>query len=300
MSTISTAEHPKKKIDITVNGSIKSMAYVEMGEGDPIVFLHGNPTSSYLWRNVMPHLKDQGRCLAPDLIGMGDSDKLDNPGPDSYRFVEHRQWLDAMLNALGVTGNITLVIHDWGSALGFDWANRHRDAVKGIVYMEGIVKPMTWEEWPDAATDIFQGFRSPAGEDMVLEKNVFVEAVLPGSVLRGLTDEEMAVYRRPFANAGEDRRPTLTWPRQIPLAGEPADVIRIVEAYGKWLSEADVPKLFINADPGAITTGPMRDFCRTWPNQTEITVPGNHFIQEDSPHEIGAAASDFVKKISAS
>ena len=298
MSTISTAEHPKKKIDITVNGTTKSMAYVEMGEGDPIVFLHGNPTSSYLWRNVMPHLKDQGRCLAPDLIGMGDSDKLDNPGPDSYRFMEHRQWLDAMLNALGVTGNVTLVIHDWGSALGFDWANRHRDAVKGIVYMEGIVKPMTWEEWPDAATDIFQGFRSPAGEDMVLEKNVFVEAVLPGSVLRGLTDEEMAVYRRPFANAGEDRRPTLTWPRQIPLAGEPADVIGIVEAYGKWLSEADVPKLFINADPGAITTGAMRDFCRTWPNQTEITVPGNHFIQEDSPHEIGVAASDFVKKIS--
>ena len=203
-----------------------------------------------------------------------------------------------MLDALGVTGNVTLVIHDWGSALGFDWANRHRDAVKGIVYMEGIVKPMTWEEWPDAATDIFQGFRSPAGEDMVLEKNVFVEAVLPGSVLRGLTDEEMAVYRRPFANTGEDRRPTLTWPRQIPLAGEPVDVIGIVEAYGKWLSEADIPKLFINADPGAITTGAMRDFCRSWPNQTEITVPGNHFIQEDSPHEIGAAASDFVKKIS--
>jgi len=298
MSTISTAEHPKKKIDITVNGTTKSMAYVEMGEGDPIVFLHGNPTSSYLWRNIMPHLEDQGRCLAPDLIGMGDSDKLDNPGPDSYRFVEHRQWLDAILDALGVTGNVTLVIHDWGSALGFDWANRHRDAVKGIVYMEGIVKPMTWEEWPDAATEIFQGFRSPAGEDMVLDKNVFVEAVLPGSVLRGLTEEEMAVYRRPFANTGEDRRPTLTWPRQIPLAGEPADVIEIVEAYGKWLSEADVPKLFINAEPGAITTGPMRDFCRTWPNQTEITVPGNHFIQEDSPHEIGAATSDFVRKIS--
>ena len=298
MSNISTAEHPKKKIDVTVNGTTKTMAYVEMGDGDPIVFLHGNPTWSYLWRNIIPHLKDQGRCIAPDLIGMGDSDKLDNPGPDSYRFVEHRQWLDAVFDALGVSSNITLVIHDWGSALGFDWANRHRDAVKGIVYMEGIVKPMTWEEWPDAATEIFQGFRSPAGEDMVLDKNVFVEAVLPGSVLRGLTEEEMAVYRRPFANTGEDRRPTLTWPRQIPLAGEPADVIEIVEAYGKWLSEADVPKLFVNAEPGAITTGAMRDFCRSWPNQTEITVPGNHFIQEDSPHEIGAAASEFVKKIS--
>lgn len=293
MSTISTVEHPKKTI--SVKG--KAMAYVEMGEGDPIVFLHGNPTSSYLWRNVMPHLKGLGRCIAPDLIGMGDSEKLDNPGPDSYRFVEHREYLDGVLEALGVTENVVLVIHDWGSALGFDWANRHRDAVKGIVYMEGIVKPMSWEEWPDAATEIFQGFRSPAGEEMVLEKNVFVEAVLPGSVLRGLTEDEMKAYRRAFETAGEDRRPTLTWPRQIPLGGEPADVIAIVEDYGKWLSQADLPKLFINAEPGAILTGPMRDFCRSWPNQTEVTVPGNHFIQEDSPDEIGAATADFVKKI---
>jgi len=297
MSTISTAEHPKKTLDVTVGGVTKTMAYVEMGEGDPIVFLHGNPTSSYLWRNIMPHLKDQGRCIAPDLIGMGDSDKLDDPGPDSYRFVEHRQWLDAFLEAAGVTGNAVFVIHDWGSALGFDWANRHRDAMQGIVYMEGIVKPMSWEEWPDAATEIFKGFRSPAGDEMVLQNNVFVEAVLPGSVLRGLTEDEMAVYRRPFAQAGEDRRPTLTWPRQIPLGGEPEDVVAIVEDYGSWLSQADLPKLFVNAEPGAILTSGARDFCRTWPNQTEITVPGNHFIQEDSPNEIGAAAADFVKGI---
>lgn len=295
MTAISTTEHPKKTVNVTVGGTTKTMAYVEMGEGDPIVFLHGNPTSSYLWRNVMPHLKHLGRCIAPDLIGMGDSDKLDNPGPDSYRFVEHRDYLDAALDALGVTKNVVLVIHDWGSALGFDWANRHRDAVQGIVYMEGIVKPMTWDEWPDAATDIFKGFRSPAGEEMVLEKNVFVEAVLPGSVLRGLTDAEMAVYRRPFADKGEDRRPTLTWPRQIPLQDEPADVVGIVSDYADWLSKADLPKLFVNAEPGAILTGAMRDFCRTWPNQTEVTVAGNHFIQEDSPDEIGAAAADFVK-----
>ncbi len=295
MSSLSTVEHPKKTVQVTVGGNAKTMAYVEMGAGDPIVFLHGNPTSSYLWRNIMPHLKDLGRCIAPDLIGMGDSEKLDNPGPDSYRFVEHREYLDAALEKLGITKNVVLVIHDWGSALGFDWANRHRDAMKGIVYMEAIVKPMTWEEWPDAATDIFKGFRSPAGDEMVLQNNVFVEAVLPGSVLRGLTDEEMTVYRRPFANAGEDRRPTLTWPRQIPLAGEPADVVGIVEAYGKWLSSTDLPKLFINAEPGAILTGAARDFARAWPNQTEITVPGNHFVQEDSPHEIGAAAADFVK-----
>ncbi len=295
MTAISTTEHPKKTVSVTVGGTTKTMAYVEMGEGDPIVFLHGNPTSSYLWRNVMPHLKHLGRCIAPDLIGMGDSDKLDNPGPDSYRLVEHRDYLDAVLEALGVTKNVVLVIHDWGSALGFDWANRHRDAVQGIVYMESIVKPMTWEEWPDAATDIFKGFRSPAGDDMVLEKNLFVEAVLPGSVLRGLTDAEMAVYRRPFADKGESRRPTLTWPRQIPLQGEPADVVGIVADYADWLSKADLPKLFVNAEPGAITTGAMRDFCRTWPNQTEVTVAGNHFIQEDSPDEIGAAAADFVK-----
>jgi haloalkane dehalogenase len=293
MSEISTTEHPKKTI--TVKG--KTMAYVEMGEGDPIVFLHGNPTSSYLWRNVMPHLKGLGRCIAPDLIGMGDSDKLDSPGPDRYTFAEHRDYLDGILDALGVTKNVVLVIHDWGSALGFDWANRHRDAVQGIVYMEGIVKPMTWEEWPDAATQIFQGFRSPAGEDMVLNKNIFVDTVLPGSVLRGLTEAEMDVYRRPFTKDGEDRRPTLTWPRQIPLGGEPADVVAIVEDYAAWLSKADLPKLFVNAEPGAILTGTMRDFCRTWPNQTEVTVKGSHFIQEDSPDEIGDAAAAFVGKL---
>ncbi|WP_425063581.1 haloalkane dehalogenase [Pyruvatibacter mobilis] len=293
MTEISTAEHPKKTV--TVKG--KTMSYVEMGEGDPIVFLHGNPTSSYLWRNIMPHLKGLGRCIAPDLIGMGDSEKLDNPGPDSYTFAQHREYLDGVLDALGVTGNVVLVIHDWGSALGFDWANRHRDAVQGIVYMEGIVKPMTWDEWPDAATAVFQGFRSPAGEEMVLEKNVFVETVLPGSIIRGLTEDEMTVYRRPFAKKGEDRRPTLTWPRQIPIEGDPADVVKIVEDYGNWLSQADLPKLFVNAEPGAILTGAMRDFCRSWPNQTEVTVKGSHFIQEDSPHEIGMAAADFVGKL---
>ncbi|WP_422364023.1 haloalkane dehalogenase [Pyruvatibacter mobilis] len=293
MTEISTAEHPKKTV--TVKG--KTMSYVEMGEGDPIVFLHGNPTSSYLWRNIMPHLKGLGRCIAPDLIGMGDSEKLDNPGPDSYTFAQHREYLDGVLDALGVTRNVVLVIHDWGSALGFDWANRHRGAVQGIVYMEGIVKPMTWDEWPDAATAVFQGFRSPAGEEMVLEKNVFVETVLPGSIIRGLTEDEMAVYRRPFAEKGEDRRPTLTWPRQIPIEGDPADVVKIVEDYGNWLSQADLPKLFVNAEPGAILTGAMRDFCRSWPNQTEVTVKGSHFIQEDSPHEIGAAAADFVGKL---
>ena len=293
MSTeISTAEHPKKTV--TVKG--KTMAYVEMGSGDPILFQHGNPTSSYLWRNIMPHLKDQGRCIAPDLIGMGDSDKLENSGPERYTFVEHRDYFDGVLEALGVTENVTLVIHDWGSALGFDWARRHPDKVKGIAYMEGIVRPMSWEEWPDAARGAFEGFRSPAGDEMVLEKNFFVEGMLPGSVLRDLTEAEMTVYRRPFLNPGEDRRPTLTWPRQIPLAGEPADVIKIVEEYGAWMAQNDLPKLFINAEPGAILTGATRDFCRTWKNQQEVTVKGNHFIQEDSPHEIGQAIAGWRRQ----
>ncbi|MGY8786536.1 MAG: haloalkane dehalogenase [Pseudomonadales bacterium] len=290
---LSAKEHAKK--EIVVKG--KTMSYVEMGEGDPIIFQHGNPTSSYLWRNVMPHLQDQGRCIAIDLIGMGDSDKLDNPDASSYTFVQHREYLDGALEALGVERDVTLVIHDWGSALGFDWANRHRDAVKGIAYMEGIVRPVSWEEWPEAARGVFQGFRSSAGEEMVLDKNTFVERVLPGSVLRDLSEEEMAVYRRPFQNSGEDRRPTLTWPRQIPIDGTPTDVVEIVQAYADWLAEADLPKLFINAEPGAILIGAQRKFCRSWPNQTEVTVSGNHFLQEDSPHEIGQAIAAWRKTI---
>ena len=288
---ISAREHPKKKI--TVMG--KTMAYVEMGKGDPIVLQHGNPTSSYLWRNIMPRLKDQGRCIALDLIGMGDSEKIGDSGPDRYTLVEHREYFDAALEELGVENNVTLVIHDWGSALGFDWARRNPGRVKGIAYMEAIVRPVaSWDHWPEAARRVFQGFRSPAGEDMVLEKNVFVERVLPGSCLRKLSEEEMAVYRRPFVNSGEDRRPTLTWPRQIPIAGEPADVVRIVRDYADYFSKVDVPKLFINAEPGAILIGAQREFCRAWPSQKEVTVSGNHFLQEDSPDEIGRAIGEWL------
>jgi len=263
---------------------------VDTGDGDPIVFLHGNPTSSYLWRNIIPHLSPVGRCLGPDLMGMGESGSSPNK---SYRFTDHSAVLDAWFDAMGLTGGVTLVVHDWGSALGFHWAKRNPERVKGLVYMEAIVQPVTWEEWPDAARQVFQGFRSPAGEEMVLEKNIFVERVLPGSVLRGLTEEEMEVYRRPYLEAGESRRPTLTWPREIPIEGEPADVVQIVSEYGDWLAASDVPKLFINAEPGAILTGPQREFCRTWPNQQEVTVRGTHFIQEDSPDEIGRAIAGW-------
>lgn len=290
---ISAKEHDKKYVEVLG----KRLAYVEMGAGDPIVFQHGNPTSSYLWRNVMPHLASAGRCIAVDLIGMGDSDKLDNVDADSYGYEEHRKYLFAAWEALGVKDRVTLVIHDWGSALGFDWACQNAAAVRGIAYMEGIVRPVDWADWPEAATGVFKGFRSGAGESMVLDKNTFVERVLPGSILRELTEEEMTVYRRPFLNAGEDRRPTLTWPRQIPIEGEPANVCQIVANYADWLAETDVPKLFINADPGAILIGPQREFCRTFKNQTEITVSGTHFIQEDSPHDIGAAIADWHSRI---
>lgn len=280
----------KKRVDVL--GS--KMAYVELGEGDPIVFLHGNPTSSYLWRNIIPHVAGLGRCIAPDLIGMGDSDKLEPSGPESYRFVEHRRYLDALLDHLDVRERVTLVVHDWGSALGFHWARRHPDAIRGIAYMEAIVRPLAWREWPDVIRSLFQGFRSDAGEAMVLEKNVFVERVLPGSILRTLGEDEMAEYRRPFAEPGEARRPTLTWPREIPLDGLPEDVVAIVRDYAEWLEQAPLPKLFVNAEPGAILIGEQREYCRRSPNQREVTVTGSHFIQEDSPDEIGRALADWL------
>jgi haloalkane dehalogenase len=272
----------------------KTMAYVEAGSGEPVVFLHGNPTSSYLWRNILPHLAGLGRCIAPDLIGMGASDKLDESGPGSYRFAAHRGYLDAMLETLGVTDRVTLVLHDWGSGLGFDWAYRHKQAVRGIAYMEAIVTPVTWDDWPESARGVFQGMRSDAGEELVLERNIFVESILPNSIQRDLAEEEMAAYRRPFLEPGEARRPTLTWPREIPIEGRPADVTEIVEAYSQWLSGTAVPKLLIRGEPGMILTGRQLARARSWPNQTETSVPGLHFLQEDSPDKIGRAVADFV------
>jgi haloalkane dehalogenase len=282
---------------VTVKG--KRMAYVEAGSGDAIVFQHGNPTSSYLWRNVMPHCAGLGRLIACDLIGMGDSDKLENSGPSRYTYAEQRDYLFAQWDQLALGDKVVLVIHDWGSALGFDWANRNRSRVAGIAYMEAIVTPLTWADWPENARRVFQGFRSNKGEEMILTNNMFVERVLPGSVIRPLTDEETAVYRAPFVNADEDRRPMLTWPRMIPIEGEPADVVKAVEDYSEWLAKSDVPKLFINADPGSILAGRQRELCRRWPNQTEVTVNGRHFLQEDSPDEIGKAVSDFVRRVRA-
>jgi haloalkane dehalogenase len=276
-----------------VNG--KQMAYVDEGNGDAIVFAHGNPTSSYLWRNVMPHLEGLGRLVAVDMIGMGGSDKLHPSGSDRYNYAEQRDYLFALWDASDLGDNVTLVLHDWGSVLGFDWANQHRDRIQGIGFMEAIVAPMTWSEFPSTVRQLFQGFRSPRGERMVLEQNIFVESVLPAQIRRQLSGEEMDHYRQPFANPGEDRRPMLSWPRNLPIDGKPADVVSVVNDYSSWLADSDVPKLFINAELGAVVHGRIRELVRSWPNLTETTVSGVHFVQEDSPNEIGAAVAEFVR-----
>jgi len=291
-NTTISASDPNPRKHVNIDGV--EMAYGDVGSGDPIVFLHGNPTSSYLWRNVIPHLSGLGRCLAPDLVGMGESGRT----PDgSYRFVDHARYLDGWFDALGLNRNVTLVVHDWGSALGFHWAHRNPASIKAIAYMEAIVRPVTLAEWPDAARKVFLAMRSPAGDEMVLKNNVFIERILPGSILRKLSEDEMTVYRKPYLEPGESRRPTLTWPRQIPIDGEPADVTAIVKAYAEWLTESPLPKLFVNADPGAILIGPQREFCCRWPNQREVTVRGSHFIQEDSPHEIGGAVAEWLRSL---
>ena len=278
-----------------VNG--KCIAYLEGGAGDPIVLLHGNPTSSYLWRNIIPELEGSGRVIAPDLIGQGDSDKLPaEDGPDRYSFQVAYDYLDGLLRQIGADQQVTLVIHDWGSGLGFHWARLNPEAVKGIAYMEAIVTPMTWEDWPESARGIFQGFRSSKGEDLVLERNMFVEAVLPSSIMRDLSENEMAAYRAPF-DSRDHRQPTLNWPRQIPIDGEPPHMVELVEAYGAFMASSEIPKLFVNAEPGSILVGKQREFCRSWPNQTEVTVKGLHFLQEDSPTEIGQAVAAWLTTI---
>ena len=291
---MTSAPLPKKFA--TVNG--RRIAYAEVGSGAPIVLLHGNPTSSYLWRNVIPHLAGLGRVIAPDLIGQGDSEKLPaSAGPGRYSFGVAYDYLAGLLETLGIEDRVTLVVHDWGSALGFHWARNHPDKVRGIAYMEGIVCPIaTWDDWPVAARGIFQGFRSAKGEDLILKRNMFIEAVLPSSIMRQLDPAEMDQYRAPFLTE-DDRQPTLDWPRQIPIGGEPAAMVALVQAYADWLAHSPVPKLFINAEPGSILVGPQREFCRTWPNQTEVTVAGTHFIQEDSPHAIGEAVAAWLQRL---
>ncbi len=286
---------PFEKKFATVNG--KQIAYVEEGSGDPIVLLHGNPTSSFLWRNVVPELLASGRVIVPDLIGQGDSEKLPaSEGPERYSLEVAYSYVEGLLDTIEANEKVTLVIHDWGSGIGFLWAMRHAAAVKGVAYMEGIVKPVSWADWPEAAAGIFKGFRSDKGEDLILNRNLFIEAVLPSSVIRELTEAEMDAYRAPHLEP-DDRQPLLNWPRQIPIEGEPAEIVALVNDYGAFMAGSDIPKLFINADPGSILVGQQREFCRSWPNQQEVTVKGLHFLQEDSPVEIGQAVANWLKTL---
>jgi haloalkane dehalogenase len=289
-----SAEFPYQKQRRRILG--REMAYVKAGEGDPIVLLHGNPTSSYLWRNILPYVQPLGRCIAPDLIGMGDSDKLPDSGPGSYRFVEHRRYLDALLDELGVRERVTLVIHDWGSALGFDWARRNPEAVKGIAFMEAIVAPQGADHWDSMGMrHALEAIRSDAGDEMVLQNNYFIEEILPNAIQRKLSEEEMDEYRRPFTEPGESRRPTLTWPREIPIDGEPADVTAIAAEYADWLATSNVPKLFLKVEPGAVLTlDRLVQLVRGWPALTEKIVAGIHFVQEDSPDAIGQTVASWM------
>lgn len=278
--------HPRKRVRV----HDAEMSYVDIGQGDPIVFLHGNPTWSCLWRNVIPPVSRHGRCLAPDLVGMGQSG---HSSTKAYRFSDHARYLDAWFDALGLTSNVVLVVHDWGSALGFHRAARYPEHIKAIAYMEAIVRPLRWDDFPAATAATFRALRSDTGEQMVLDENFFIEVALPGRVMRKLSEEELAAYRAPYRSR-DARLPLLVWPRELPIDGEPVDVTSIAVRYGEWLSKSTVPKLFISAEPGALLTGRAREFCRTWPHQREVSVRGTHFVQEDSPAEIGTAVAEFV------
>lgn len=288
-----SAKDPFERKYQTIHGV--PMAYVDEGEGSPVVFLHGNPTCSYIWRNVIPYLQESRRCIAPDLVGMGDSGKLPDSGPDSYTYADHRKYLFGLLDALDLGNDVTLVLHDWGGALGFDWARNHADQVKGIAYMEAMTMPLTWELMPESAIEAFKGFRTEGvGEKMCLEDNMFVEQVIPMAVIRELGEEERAAYRKPYLEPGEGRRPTLTWPRQIPIEGEPADVTAALEANCEWLQQSPVRKLLFRVEPGMMVTGKVLEFCQSLPNQTEVAVKGAHYVQEDSPDEIGKAIAEWI------
>jgi haloalkane dehalogenase len=292
--TISPEFKYKKK---TVNVLGKKIAYIEAGEGDPIVFVHGNPTQSYLWRNVIPHLEDLGRCIAPDLIGMGGSEKLPpSDGPTRYSFPVSYEYFEAFMSTIGATKNVTLVVHDWGGTHGFHWASRHPDAVKGVAYMETFISPLVWSDYPEAYHQHFKDIKTVKGIQMIIEENQFIEGTLPSAVIRPLTKEEMDHYRAPYVKNKLDRQVMLNWAALCPFDARPAGISKIMVDYSAWLESSNVPKLFINAEPGGILTGRLRELARTFPNQTEVTVKGVHFIQEDAPNEIGAAVAGFVKK----
>jgi len=269
------------------------MAFVDTGEGEPVVFLHGNPTSSYIWRNIIPHAAPMARCLAPDLIGMGASGRNPRGG---YRLADQIGYLDDWFEQLALGDRVTLVMQDWGVVLGFDWARRHPQRVRGMVHMEGIIRPMQWEEWPQRTREFVARLKSPEGEKLVLEENAIVEKFLTLGTARTFSEAEMATYRQPYLSAGTSRQPTLDLAREIPLGGEPKPACAMIQASADWLVRCDIPKLLISARPGLNLTGAMLDFCRSWPNQREVVVDGIHFLQEDAPQQIGTAIVEFLRE----
>ena len=283
----------KKYID--VKG--KKLAYIDQGKGDAIVFIHGNPASSYLWRNIAPNFIKSHRTIVPDLIGMGDSEKLGGVDNPEYSFNGHYNFLDEFLIKLNLGEKINLVIHDWGCGLGLKFARLHPEIISSITFMEGITVPLKWEQWPEAGTKIFKLFRSEVGEELILDKNIFVERILFADPITPMSDKTKEEYLRPFLNPGEDRRPTLTFPRNIPLDGEPNDTYVEINKNAEFHKNSNIPKLFINADPGFLLVGSQRDEVRNWNNLKEVTVKGNHFIQEDSPDEITAHIKDFINNL---
>lgn len=286
--------YEKKKIEI--DGL--AMAAVDAGDGDPIVFLHGNATSSYMWRNILPHCEGLGRLIAIDNIGQGDSDKLPDSGPTSYLLKEHQHFIDRTLDALGVTENVTLVMHDWGGTLGLTWARAHADRIKGLAFCEAILRDHpSWDEYPEALRGGLRRVRGPEGREMVMEDNFFVERIFTAGVMRDIEAETMAEIRRPYLGAPENRRPTLSWVRQIPVEGQPAFVAELVEDLSDWMAETPTPKLFIRAEPGQIMFEKDIDMIATWPALTTAMVKGLHHPQEDSPDDIGRAIAEWYRGI---
>jgi len=275
----------------------KNLAYIDEGEGDAIVFIHGNPTSSYLWRNIAPNFNSSHRVIVPDLMGMGDSEKLDGIDNPGYSFNGQYDYLEKLLNDLDLGKRINLVVHDWGCGLGLKYARLHSDRISSITFMEGVTVPLTWDQWPEAATKIFKLFRSDAGEELILDKNFFVERLLFNDPIKPMSEETRAEYLRPFINSGEDRRPTLTFPRNIPFNEEPLDTHNEIKMNANFHSASNIPKLFVNADPGFLLIGSQRDEVRSWVNIKEVTVDGNHFIQEDSPEDITMHIKDFLASL---
>ncbi|PTX56355.1 haloalkane dehalogenase [Litoreibacter ponti] len=293
-----SAEMPFEKRLVEVNGS--KMAYVDEGEGPVVLFLHGNPTSSYLWRNIIPFVTEDHRAIAVDLIGMGDSDKPDI----GYTFADHAAYLDGFIAALDLQ-DITLVIHDWGSVLGMRYARLNEGNVKAIAFMEAGIPPAlpapSLEAMGPQNAELFAMLRSPAGDEAVLQNNFFVEEVLGKfGVATPLSDEVLAQYRKPFPTP-ESRKPTLVWPRQIPIAGEPADTGAVITANGEWLYSTDMPKLMLHVAPGALMPPPVVEYVKANASNLEDVFlgPGVHFVQEDHPTAIGRALRDWIDRLPA-